>query len=246
MGKLNSVVTFKGRTGNLVGAKGYKGSTVLRQYQPTVANPNTLKQRTQRTKFLAATSTANSIPDLALAGLRGYAKSVGCSARNAFSRLMLREPIGTMGWTKTVTGNEVQMAFDKTSLQFSKGTLPIPSVTATSGDPMAVDFAITLPEGLVPANCRAIVALLSSSYEGQVIAKEGSFSANILNLSVQVPSIWSGTKAYCYVYIQDFGSAENLQAYYRAAIVAAVSDVYLAESQALSSPTVFAGEVTVS
>ena len=246
MGKLNSVVTFKGRTGNLVGAKGYKGSTVLRQYQPTVANPNTMKQRTQRTKFLAATTTANSIPDLALAGLRGYAKSVGCSARNAFSRLMLREPESAIGWHKTVNGNEIEMTFDKASLKFSKGTLQIPSANATSDDPMQVDFAINLPAGLVPANCRAIAVLLSSSYEGQVIAKEGAFSASSLNLSVQVPSIWSGTKAYCYVYIQDFGSAENLQAYYRAAIVAAVSDVYLAESQALTSPTVFAGEVTVS
>lgn len=246
MGKLNSVVTFKGRTGNLVGAKGYKGSTVLRQYQPTVANPNTLKQRTQRTKFLAATSTANSIPDLALAGLRGYAKSIGCSARNAFSRLMLREPESAIGWTKVVNGNEVEMSFDKTSLKFSKGTLQIPSANATSDNPNQVDFAISLPAGLVPANCRAIAVLLNSSYEGQVIAKEGAFSTSSLNLGVQVPNSWAGTKAYCYVYIQDFGSAENLQAYYRAAIVAAVSDVYLAESQALTSPTVFAGEVTVS
>lgn len=243
MGKLNSVVTFKGRVGNIVGAKGYKGSTILRQYQPIVANPNTEKQRTQRTKFLAATSLANNCPELALAGLRGYAKTVGCSVRNAMSKIMLKNYNIVDGWTKTVNGDQISMAFARQSLKFSKGNLPYPEFGAPQMDtPGEVSISVTLPSGAVPAHCRAIVVLVNSELsEGNVLAKEVTFSTASATVTISVPMLWGGLHAYVYGYYQDFGSEENLRAYYTALSSAALSDVYLAEANADSSPTLFLG-----
>lgn len=243
MGKLNSIVTFKGRTGNLVGAKGFKGSTVLRQYQPVVANPNTEKQRTQRTKFLAATSLANNCPELALAGLRGYAKTMGCSVRNAMSKLMLKNYSETDGWTKSVNGDQISMAFARQSLKFSKGNLPYPEFGAPQMDnPGEVSITVTLPTGAVPAHCRAIVVLVNSELtEGNVLAKEVNFTTNTATAKITVPMFWSGLHGYVFGYYQDFGSEENLRAYYTALSSAALSDVYLAEANAASSPTQFCG-----
>lgn len=243
MGKLNSVVTFKGRTGNLVGAKGFKGSTVLRQYQPTVANPNTEKQRTQRTKFLAATSLANNCPELALAGLRGYAKTTGCSVRNAMSKIMLKNYGDVDGWTKTANGDEITMSYAKQALKFSKGNLPVAEFGAPQFDnPGEVSISVTLPTGAVPAHCRAIVVLVNSELpEGNVLAKEVSFSAATATVTINVPMIWSGTNCYAFGYYQDFGTEENLRAYYTALSVSALSDVYLAEANAANSPTLFLG-----
>ena len=243
MGKLNSVVTFKGRTGNLVGAKGFKGSTVLRQYQPTVANPNTEKQRTQRTKFLAATSLANNCPELALAGLRGYAKSVGCSVRNAMSKIMLKNYNVVDGWTKTTNGDQISMAYARQSLKFSKGNLAPAEFGAPQMDtPGQVSVSITLPTGAVPAHCRAIVVMVNSELnEGNVLAQEVSFSTGSATCTIAVPMSWSGLHGYLFGYYQDFGSEENLRAYYTALSSAALSDVYLAEASAANSPTQFLG-----
>lgn len=248
MGKLNSVVTFKGRTGNLVGAKGFKGSTVLRQYQPTVANPNTEKQRTQRTKFLAATSLANNCPELALAGLRGYAKTVGCSVRNAMSKIMLKNYGAVDGWTKTVDGDQISMAYARQSLKFSKGNLMPAEFGAPQMDtPGQVSVSVTLPAGAVPAHCRAIVVLVNSELtEGNVLAKEVSFSTASATATITVPMSWSGLHGYLFGYYQDFGSEENLRAYYTALSSAALSDVYLAEANAANSPTQFLGSGVLS
>lgn len=243
MGKLNSVVTFKGRTGNLVGAKGFKGSTVLRQYQPTVANPNTEKQRVQRTKFLAATSLANNCPELALAGLRGYAKTVGCSVRNAMSKIMLKNYNSVDGWTKTVNGDEINMAYARQALKFSKGNLMPAEFGAPQLDnPGEASVTVTLPAGAVPAHCRAIVVLVCSELtEGNVLAKEVNFSTASATCTIAVPMFWSGMHVYAFGYYQDFGSEENLRAYYTALSSAALSDVYLAEANAGNSPTQFLG-----
>lgn len=253
MSKLNSVVTFKGRTGNVVGAKGYKGSTILRAYQPTVANPNTTKQRKQRTKFYAATNLANLLPPVCLAGMRPLAKSVGCSARNALSRTLLRMKDL---YTTTQTGSEITVVPDYNRIQFSKGFVPLPNfmIQSAQDNPGELAGTIICPSNLNYANSRAIVVVVPE--EESAMASVGvlgdSFTfeatgqdAGKANFLLAVPDAYTGLKCHVYAYVQNFDNDADATAYYNAVIAQSESDIVSLESQANYSNTVHCGRVTM-
>lgn len=58
MGRIVSIIQFTGRAGSAVGSKGKDGKIVIRQYQPTVANPRTAAQMAQRAKMKLAAQVA--------------------------------------------------------------------------------------------------------------------------------------------------------------------------------------------
>ncbi|MBQ3845321.1 MAG: hypothetical protein II817_10150 [Bacteroidales bacterium] len=58
MGRIVSIIQFTGRAGSAVGSKGRDGKIVIRQYQPSVANPRTAAQMAQRAKMKLAAQVA--------------------------------------------------------------------------------------------------------------------------------------------------------------------------------------------
>lgn len=217
-----------------------------------MANPNTTKQRKQRTKFYAATNCANLMPVACLAGVRGLAKSAGCSARNALSRMLLRHK-GL--YTVTQQGTEILVTPDYTKIQLSRGFVALPTFNAPSSE-MAGEItgAVMCPKGVNPANARAIVVAIPTDLgidDGAVILGDAftfeTSGANIgrANFLLPVPASYNGAKFHVYTYVQDFGSEEAARAYYAAQVAGANSDLNMLESQANYSNTVYMGSVNV-
>ena len=64
MGRIVSIIQFTGRAGSAVGSKGKGGKVLLRQYQPSVTNPRTPAQMSQRAKMKLAAQVAGMLGDV--------------------------------------------------------------------------------------------------------------------------------------------------------------------------------------
>ncbi len=70
MGKsVNLIGTLRGKVGSVVFSKGLDNTTVVRPYQPQVANPRTAGQQVQRARVTLAGKISKIIPAEALSGL---------------------------------------------------------------------------------------------------------------------------------------------------------------------------------
>ena len=69
MARIVSIFQFTGRVGSAVGSKGKGGKVVLRQYQPSVANPRTPAQMSQRAKMKLAAQVAGMLGEVGRAAL---------------------------------------------------------------------------------------------------------------------------------------------------------------------------------
>ena len=64
MARIVSIFQFTGRAGTAVGSKGKGGKILLRQYQPTVANPRTQAQMSHRAKMKLAAQVAGMLGEV--------------------------------------------------------------------------------------------------------------------------------------------------------------------------------------
>ena len=64
MARIVSIFQFTGRVGSAVGSKGKGGKVLLRQYQPTVTNPRTPAQMSQRAKMKLAAQVAGMLGEV--------------------------------------------------------------------------------------------------------------------------------------------------------------------------------------
>ena len=64
MARIVSIFQFTGRAGSAVGMKGKGGKILLRQYQPTVANPRTAAQMSNRAKLKLAAQVAGMLGEV--------------------------------------------------------------------------------------------------------------------------------------------------------------------------------------
>ena len=255
MGKQVSVIQFVGRTGELVGARSMKGDNITRVHRATIANPNTIPQQTQRTKFLAVSSFANSLPKEAIMGLRPYAKSTRCSLRNALTKLYLRYPGNSsdvasaqLVHVNSYGGNPgEQMVADLTKelMFFSKGNLPLPITRAMIADnPMEVVIRDEVAPGIDRARTNLVIVLRNEF--GAFITGIAPLPANgDLSHTINVPASWNGMKVRGYAYYQTFEEPEKRTVHYTALLAAAESTCKALESEALYSDTIFMGEATI-
>ena len=80
MARIVSIFQFTGRAGSAVGSKGKGGKILLRQYQPTVANPRTQAQMSHRAKMKLAAQVA---------GMLGEVGRTALIANGKFDQLIL-------------------------------------------------------------------------------------------------------------------------------------------------------------
>lgn len=91
MGKsVNIIGTIRGKVGSVVFSKGPKGETLMRSYQPQVANPRTMPQLAQRAKVVMVGKLSKLIPIEALSGL-GMGGRLG--NRSAFNSNCLKKAV---------------------------------------------------------------------------------------------------------------------------------------------------------
>jgi len=70
MARIVSIIQFTGRAGSAVGMKGKGGKVLLRQYQPSVANPKTAAQMSNRAKLKLAAQVAGMLGEVGRTALQ--------------------------------------------------------------------------------------------------------------------------------------------------------------------------------
>ena len=143
MARIVSIIQFTGRAGSIVGSKGKGGKILLRQYQPSVANPKTAAQMQQRAKMKLAAQVA------------GMLGEVGRTALQA------------NGLRKTDRGKLVKslLQFIKVSVDGTKASLGY-DLNLIDNPSYSRSLSLT-----VTSESNAFVATYSGAQQGEVIAK---------------------------------------------------------------------------
>lgn len=140
MGKsVNVIGTIRGKVGSMVFSKGPDGSTIMRAYQPQVANPRTNAQLAQRSKVVMAGKLSKLIPIEALSGL-GMGSRLG--NRSWFNSHVLRESVAILQqgtYTASVPPSKIVFSNGPAVMGATIGAI---SLTASQ-----VNVAISNPNG---------------------------------------------------------------------------------------------------
>lgn len=241
MAKQVGIIQFNGALGETIGAPSVKGYQVIKKRPVAVHNPNTIKQRTQRTVFAAAGATSSAIPVAALAGLRPTAKSKKCSIRNAFTNTLLADGVFT---TRASQQGEITTQTEWLNVKYSRGTLAIPSFGTPQFDtPDAIDLSVTIPEGVNPRLSNIIIVVVcSEASPAEYVVKtipcwDSANNRAITTIQVECPSHWNGMQVQVYGYLQAWNDQSDVDAYYHAQAWSAASDIRILESNAQYSNT---------
>lgn len=100
--------TFSGRVGNVVGAKLKGGEYVTRSYQPSVKNPNTLRQQASRGRLSFVSGIAAALAPALELGMAKAAQSGALTPRTAWLKMSL--PKDKNGIVTTGGSGEVNLA----------------------------------------------------------------------------------------------------------------------------------------
>ncbi len=143
MARIVSIIQFTGRVGSAVGSKGKGGKVLLRQYQPSVANPRTDAQMSQRAKIKLAAQVAGMLGEVGRTALiaNGYKKT----DRGILIKRLLKSVV-------------VNQDGSQASLQYDLQLVDNPTYRE------ALTMAIT-------STSNAYVASFSGASEGEAIAK---------------------------------------------------------------------------
>ena len=143
MARIVSIIQFTGRAGSAVGSKGKGGKVLLRQYQPSVANPRTDAQMSQRAKIKLAAQVAGMLGEVGRTSL--IANGNKKTDRGLLIKRLLKAIVVNQDGTQA-------------SLQYDLQLVDNPNYTE------AVTLTVTKTSG-------AFVATFSGPEEGVAIAK---------------------------------------------------------------------------
>lgn len=231
---------FTGRTGDVVGAKDMKGNIISRAYQPSVRNPQTLPQVTQRVKFLTATAISAAICKADSAGLVKYANQQRITERNALTKMLLDSGIIT---TPSSSVDEVRAEVDYEAMVIARGegdyvSFGTPSFTEES------EVSVTFSEASSSDLIHVVVYNDGSNEAAAAIA-----AGNLNSITVPVPTLWSGMRVHVYGFKLSFEDAEKAylyQSYWtNRQVAAALATLRTAAAEAVSSRSQYIGTGTI-
>lgn len=155
MAKLNGPLGSKlrGKVGEVVAAKTVGGATAIRAYQPVVKNPNTLRQRTSRSRFSATSALAALFAKVIGIGYASAASSMKMYPRNIF----VRDAVKNKKYVGIVDG------------EFNEYTLNQLQVSAQSGITVKPILAYNASTHKVTATNAADVELAAGQQLGLVV-----------------------------------------------------------------------------
>lgn len=128
----NIIGTIAGKAGSMVFSKGPDGSTIMRAYQPQVANPRTEGQQDQRAKVVLAGKVSKITPAECLTGL---SKGSTLKNRSAYTAKLINAAIVT-----EVEGKKVASVLPQ-RVVFSEGLTPM---AATLGNVTLAAATVTI------------------------------------------------------------------------------------------------------
>ena len=195
--------TFSGRVGNVVGAKLKGGEYVTRSYQPSVKNPNTLRQRVSRLRMATAAQLA---AGLAPAIIAGYGKASGSTKmypRNMFVRNLVKFTTGT---PLTIEGEVANVQYDNLKVSERIGISTTPNIgTLDTETPATIKAPITGQPvvDVLPAGKMGVV-LVAYDEEGNtcVVDMFDAPSTGSANLQMTVPTSWAGKNVHVYAFFK--------------------------------------------
>lgn len=202
--------TFTGRVGNVVGAKMKGGEYVTRSYQPSVKNPNTLRQRISRLRMATASQIAAILAPALQAGYAQASASTKMYPRNMFVKdMVVYDGMGVM----TYENEGLQMNYTAILLSKKIGINVVPSISSLSGDePGFVSMSVAnqtfndnLPEGQMGVVVVAYCPHMGEAVVHQMVAPTAAPAS--VNLAVN-PN-WSGEKVYVYAFYKWIPETQN-------------------------------------
>ena len=231
---------ISGRQGNNVFAI-LRGETILRKYQPIVANPNTQPQVSERAKFKVASQLSSIVPASVLSGLAPLARSKKIALRNAFTSLNLKADV----WTY----NNNMTTCDYLSLQFSQGNINKGSTTgADFEESLEVSFPYTNPTLETLGGINKILPFAFSPALKQFMVGDLRNASDGSGL-ISFPFSWAGVNVHVFCYVIH-SSSEAAGVRYSSAFNSSTFSVtteFLQAAGAMEySPTLYVGSGSIS
>ncbi|WP_316814474.1 DUF6266 family protein [Pedobacter nyackensis] len=180
---------FRNKTGSVVGAA-WRNLDVIRGLPRKSNKPATELQIEQRTKFGLVTEFLTAMTEFIE---EGYKKGSGsASAMNEAVAYHLKN---------AVTGIAPNFTIDYTKLQFSKGSLSVPSIsTVDTVTPASVDFNWSLdgPNSRYKDDTDVINVLAFNPTKKQFVALRAAAPRSALNYSLMLPLDFVGDSVHCF------------------------------------------------
>ena len=234
---------ISGRQGNNVFAI-LKGETILRKYQPIVANPNTTSQVAARAKFKEISQFGSIIPVRAITGLSKLAKQKNVTLRNSFSSLNILE--GNVNYENNVA------SIDYTKVQFSDGHVALDSLHPDFQESQEVDLQFVSQEAAVNPSLYTCVAVVFCPALKQFVVNDTPVpyaTASTNGIILPVSANWAGAKVRVWGYMVKAESVDALVRYssaFASSDFSVTAELVQAASQMSFSRSVYAGEGTIS
>lgn len=202
----------RGKVGNMVGYT-RRGANFLREYQPNVTNPNTLRQQYSRQVFTIAQQLSR---ELSAGVLMGYSAVKPTYERQAF--------VGRMVENKVVSINLGEIAINYASIPISRGPLDPPrggSPSATIAGRIGVTIdssSITdnnvLIDGITPINCLVFCCVYNADLKTSVLGIIGYRPAvgeyvQVEQGTVSIPQGWSGDRLHIWIFCKQSPTPKN-------------------------------------
>lgn len=193
--------TFSGRVGNVVGAKLKGGEYVTRSYQPSVKNPNTLRQRVSRLRMSTAAKIAAGLAPAIQAGFGKAAGSTRMYPRNMFVRDLVKYGENT---PLHVVNETAEIEYSALKVSERIGISTVPSVSAPSfEEPMHVSMTVTAQPviDVLPAGKMGIVVVVySPTVEASVIDMVDAPVEGTATVDIALPASFSGESVHVYAF----------------------------------------------
>lgn len=193
--------TFSGRVGNVVGAKLKGGEYVTRSYQPSVKNPNTLRQRVSRLRMSTAAKLAAGLAPAIQAGFGKAAGSTKMYPRNMFVRDIVKfsenSPLTIADETATVNYSSL-----KVSARIGISAAPIIGAPSFE-NPSEVGLTVTsqpVVDVLPAGKMGLVVVVYSPSKEACIVDMVDAPTEGEKTVNVKIPASWSGETVHIYAF----------------------------------------------
>ena len=217
MGKQIGIITFKGKVGNVVGARDSKGDLTLKAYQPEVKQANTEGQIIARVRFLTLTGLAKLTRNVHL-GLSAYADANKLTLTNAFSKL---NKLAVECYPPDLTANpprkDYEGKIDWHWVKFAHGDIPnvlfrTPDYS-TPGE-ISADFTDNELDGMTDRSAttrRAFLVAVCPDMGAAFISNP--VASNVGAIKLPVPLTWNGMMVHTYGFAMDFNTQSEALAY---------------------------------
>lgn len=183
------------------------GRTIVRQYNPHVRNPRTVRQQNSRERFKLASELAKNYASVLPIGL----PRIGAlTSRNRFTSAVIPVSAGVI----TKDGSEYTIEYG--SLPLSKGGMPVPSFQSASAEEAGkVQVTYTAPynptsTGYVPPMPgQAGIVIVIQEEDSGVLLVEQSIDVTSGTIKVTVPASLSGLRVNVWAFAKWVPTAKN-------------------------------------